>query len=99
MTPEQTLWIEVFRGEPPALDREKVLAIVDGLRDPRERTAVRLRYGFEGEPLSVGEVGRRLPRADGSLGLSRQSAQVILARALRHLRHPSRRRAWQEARK
>ena len=99
MTPEQALWAELFHGEPPSLDVEKVAAIIDSLPDMRERKAVRLRYGFEGQPLSLDEIGRRLPRADGGLGLSRQSVQVILASALGRLRHSSRRRAWEQARK
>jgi len=98
MTPEQVLWAELFHGEPPSLDVERVAAIIDSLPDMRERAVVRLRYAFEGSPLSLKEIGRRLPRADGDLGLSRQSVQVILASALGRLRHSIRRRAWEQAR-
>lgn len=101
LTPAQRLWLEVFRqppGEPPCLDQEKVLAIIDSLPDSRERMAVRFRYGFEGAPLAMEEIGDRLPRADGGVGLSRQSVRAILDRALYHLRHGSRRKMWERAR-
>ena len=101
LMPLQRLWAEVF-GRPgeqvPPLDRGKVLAIVDGLPDERERIAVRLRFGFDEAPLTMEQIGKRLPRADGSLGVTRARARAILAMALRHLRHSSRRRSWEEAR-
>lgn len=98
MTPEQRLWAEVFREEPPLLDRQKVLAIIDSLPDSRERMAVCLRFGFDGAPLAMEDIGDRLPRADGGMGLSRQSVRAILDRALHHLRHGSRRKMWERAR-
>jgi hypothetical protein len=101
LTPSQELWAAVFGGageQVPALDREKVLAIVDSLSDSHERIAVRMRFGFDEAPLTMEQIGQRLPRADGSLGVSRQRARMILAKALRHLRHPKRRPAWEKAR-
>jgi DNA-directed RNA polymerase sigma subunit (sigma70/sigma32) len=100
-TPAQRLWAGIFRRpieEAPALDEQKVLALIASLFDLRERMAVRLRFGFEGTPMTMEEIGGRLPRADGGIGVSRQMAAEILERALEHLRHSDRRRVWKEAR-
>lgn len=101
MTPSQRLWVAVF-GRPgeqaPALDREKVSAVVDSLPDMRERMVVRLHFGFDEAPLTMEQIGKRLPRADGGLGVTRETARKILTMALRHLRHSKRRRSWEEAR-
>ena len=100
-TPAQRLWAEIFKRpieEAPALDEQKVLALIDRLFDLREKMAVRLRFGFEGAPLTMEDIGGRLPRADGGVGIARQKATEILERALEHLRHSDRRRVWEEAR-
>ncbi len=100
--PAQRIWAAVFRRpieEAPALDPDRVRAIVDSLHDSRERAAVLLHFGLDGPPLVMEEVGMRLPRSGGGLGVTRQMAEQILRGALRHLRHPTRRRAWEEARK
>lgn len=97
-TPSQRLWIEVFGKDTgiPDLDEEKVSGIVDNLTDSNERLVIRLRFGFDGDPLPMGRIAKKLPRADGGRGVSRQRAQVIYKQALRHLKHPSRRRGWRE---
>jgi len=99
LTPSQSLWVEAF-GRPgkyaPDLDSAKVEAMIDSLPDSREKLAVRLRFGFEGTPATLEEIGKRLPRADGTLGVSRETARKILAVAMRHLRR--RRACWEAAR-
>jgi DNA-directed RNA polymerase sigma subunit (sigma70/sigma32) len=100
-TAAQRLWADVFGRRPwdaPGLDRDKVLAIIDNLPDHHERVVLRLHYGFEGSPMGLKEIGKTLPRRDGGLGVTRQRAQSILRRGLFHLKHSSRRRAWDEAR-
>jgi DNA-directed RNA polymerase sigma subunit (sigma70/sigma32) len=99
LTPAQRLWAEVFglRGI-PELDEDKVKALVDGLpgRCPQ---VVRLRYGFGCRALTMDRVGRRLTRRDGRVGVSREIVRRELKRAIRLLRHPSRRHVWEAARR
>ena len=99
LTPSQRLWLEVFGVYGlPKLDEGKVLAIVDRLPQ-RERMAVRLRFGFEGKKLTLGEIGERLNRADRRklTGVSREIARLELKKALRRLGYPKCRKAWEEA--
>lgn len=95
LTPSQKLWAEIFgpRDVPP-LREEKVLELVNLLPDGRERQAVLLRF-WHGK--SMRKVGKGLPRVNGTLGVSRTMAIAVLRRGLRHLKHPSRRAAWEEA--
>lgn len=98
LTPSQRLWLEVFglRGL-PELDQKKVARIVDSLPS-RERTVVRLKFGFEGQPLTLREIGKELIRADtGEIGVSKEIARLELKKAIRRLRHPRWRTAWEEA--
>lgn len=91
LSASERLWLEVFgpRGL-PGLDEDKVLAIIAGLSE-REQTVVRLRFGFGGHrPRSFESMGRKL-------SLSRETVRLNFKQAIRHLRHPSRRKAWEEA--
>lgn len=99
LTPSQKLWGEVFGlAGIPELDEKKVLFLVSKL-PPREALAVRLRYGFQGRPRTLKEVGERLPRAFSCrMGVCRETARHMLAMARIHLRHYSRRRDWEECR-
>lgn len=97
-TPVQRLWAAVFgrpEKEAPALDTAKIQVIVDSLSGA-ERTVLRLYYGFDGS-LTLKEIGRRLRRADGGQGVTRQRVQAIRSQALRRLRHRTWRRGWEEA--
>lgn len=99
ITPSQKLWAEVFGLVGiPELDEGKVLAVVDSLPG-RQRLVVRLRFGFGGRPLSLEKIGKRLPRAGGSQGVSRETARLELKQALRTLRRPRYRRSLEDARK
>jgi len=49
----------------------------------RERRVISLRYGFEGEPETLEQVGRKLD-------VTRERIRQIEAKALRKLRHPKR---------
>lgn len=101
LTPGQRLWVAVFGIYGlPRLDERKVLAIVDSL-PPREAETVKLRFGFKEGPLTLREIGERLSRADKRRqeGVSREIARLELLRAIRRLKHPKRRQAWEEARK
>ena len=92
LTPAEKLWIEVFgpRGL-PELDDRKVAEILDSLPD-RERLVVYMRFGEKGHGQSFSSIGEKL-------SLSRETVRLTLMQAVRHLRHPSRRKAWEEARK
>jgi len=57
--------------------REALSAAVARLPE-REREVIRLRYGLEGEPLSLAEIGRRL-------GMTRERARQIEEEALERL--------------
>ncbi len=62
------------------LSAERLRALVDGLREPRERSVIILRYGLDGgEPLPQREVGKLL-------GISRSYVSRIEKRALLRLR-------------
>jgi hypothetical protein len=89
LTPSQRLWIELYGPlGVPQFDEKKVLEIINRLPE-RERTAVKLRFGFEGEPLSFEKLCSYLPRADGKMGVSKELARLITMRALRMLRFKS----------
>jgi DNA-directed RNA polymerase sigma subunit (sigma70/sigma32) len=93
--------VELFglSGVPSALDEQKVQHILEML-PPRHRMAVRLRFGFDGPPLSFARVGRRLPRACGmGKGVSDETARLLVRDALKRLRSPGCRRRWQQVRK
>ena len=93
LTASERLWVEVFgiRGL-PELDEEKVVGIIDELPE-RQRTVVYLRYGFGGHrPRSFEAIGKKLSR-------SRETVRLNFREARRRLRHASRQRAWEEAKR
>ena len=97
LTPAQRLWVEVFGIYGlPKLDEGKVLALVDRL-PKRQRLAVKLRFGFDETSLSFEMLGRQLIRSDGKMGVSKELARLEVRRAIRYLRHPGKRRLWEEA--
>jgi len=98
LTPSQRLWVETFGIYGlPKLDEKKVLAILDSLPE-RERVVIRLKFGFEGEMHTFGEIGKRLNRADrrNLAGVSREIARLELRKAIRDLRHSKWRKAWED---
>jgi len=69
--------LEPFEDIEIPLHREALSAAVARLPE-REREVIRLRYGLEGEPLSLAEIGRRL-------GMTRERARQIEEEALERL--------------
>jgi hypothetical protein len=99
LTPSQRLWTEVFGLYGlPKLDGTRVLAIADRLLSGEAR-AMRLSFGFEGDPLSYEELSKKLLRCDGRQGVARETTRLEVKRAIRHLRRPSWRKDWDGARK
>lgn len=92
LTPAEKLWIETFgpRGL-PELDDRKVAAIIESLPE-RERLVVYLRFGENKRGRSFSSIGEKL-------SLSKETVRLTLKQAVRHLRHSSRRKAWEEARR
>ena len=72
-------------------DRERIEAVLAELTD-KEQKVLRLRFGFDGQPLTLKQVGRIMPRVDGGIGVCNEWVRQIEARALRRLRHPIRSR-------
>lgn len=99
LTPSQRLWLQVFGvTELPSFDQKKVMPIIESLPD-REKTVVKLKLGFEGEPLTFRQIGMRLNRADGKdiTGVSKEIARQEFKRAMRRLRNPAWHQVWKEA--
>lgn len=61
------------------MNRDKLMELIGMLTD-KEQTALIVRYGLQGEPATLREVGE-------VLGISRERARQILERAVRRLRH------------
>ncbi len=75
MSPEEGASLEMLRGQ-----IETVLLALT----PRERSVLRLRFGFvDGQTYTLEEVGQRF-------GVTRERIRQIEGKALRKLRHPSR---------
>jgi hypothetical protein len=97
LTPSQRLWVELFGIYGlPKLNEDKVLAILDNL-PKRQKLAVKLRFGFNKAPLSFEKLRWELSRADGNTGVSKELARLEVRKAIHHLRQPSKRRMWEEA--
>lgn len=63
--------------------KENIDFTLDTKLRPVESKILKLRFGFEGDPLSLAQVG-------DMLGVSRERVRQIEAKALRKLRHPTR---------
>jgi RNA polymerase primary sigma factor len=72
-------------------DRERIEAVLAKLPD-REQKVLRLRFGFDGQRLTLQEVGEILSREGGGTGVCMERVRQIEGRALRKLRHPVRSR-------
>lgn len=70
-------------------DRERVEAVLAKLPD-RDQGVIRLRFGFDGRPLTLGEVAEVLSLEGGGIGVSREQVRRLEGRALRKLRYPTR---------
>lgn len=70
-----------------SLESDQLKEVIDFTLDtkltPRESTVLKLRFGFEGDPLSLEQVG-------DIIEVTRERVRQIEAKALRKLRHPSR---------
>ena len=72
-------------------DTERIEAVLAKLPD-REQKVLRLRFGFDGQRLTLQEVGEILSREGGGIGVCTERVRQIEGRALRKLRHPVRSR-------
>ena len=70
-----------------SIESDQLKEVIDFTLDtkltPRESKVLKLRFGFEGDPLSLEQVG-------DIIEVSRERVRQIEAKALRKLRHPSR---------
>jgi len=73
-------------------DQQQLQVIDDALATltPREQHVLKLRFGIEGPPHTLDEIG-------GTLGVGHMRARQIAEKALRKLRHPSRADKLREA--
>lgn len=72
---------DVFESVLDGIRHECVAEQLSRLK-PRERDVLKKRYGFEGEPKTLEEVGQML-------GVTRERVRQIEAKALKKLQHPS----------
>ena len=69
--------------------REQLLGVLDTLT-PREEKVLRLRYGLDdGKPRTLEEVGKEF-------NVTRERIRQIEAKAIRKLKHPSRRKRLED---
>ena len=83
--------VSPFEAAAAALEKR---ALVEQLRrlEEREEEVLRARFGLDGHPLTLSEIGERM-------GVTRERVRQIEARALGKLRHPSVSRVWHEGQK
>jgi len=72
-------------------NRERVESVLAKLPE-REEKVLRLRCGFDGQPLTLQETRETLSREGGGANISLEQVRRIEGRALRKLRHPVRSR-------
>jgi DNA-directed RNA polymerase specialized sigma subunit len=72
-------------------DREKVESVLAKLLD-REGKVLRLRFGFDGQPLTLQETREKLSRDASGANITLEQVRRIEGKALRKLRHPVRSR-------
>ena len=83
--------VSPFEAAAAALEKR---ALVEQLRrlEEREEEVLRARFGLDGHPLTLSEIGEKM-------GVTRERVRQIEARALGKLRHPSVSRVWHEGQK
>jgi RNA polymerase primary sigma factor len=69
--------------------RERVEAVLAKLPD-RDQKVLRLRFGFDGQPLTLQEISDILSREGDGVDISREQVRRLEGRALRKLRYPTR---------
>lgn len=62
--------------------------LLDKILSPRERFVIEHRFGKE--RMTLEDLGKICPRADGGIGIIRERVRQVEAKALRKLRHPVR---------
>jgi len=80
--------VSPFDAAAAALEKQ---ALVEQLRrlEEREETVLRARFGIDGQPMTLAEIGEMM-------GVTRERVRQIEARALGKLRHPSVSRVWHQ---
>jgi RNA polymerase primary sigma factor len=80
--------ISPFESAAAALEKR---ALIQQLRrlEEREEEVLRARFGIDGHPMTLSEIGEKL-------GITRERVRQIESRALGKLRHPSVSRVWHE---
>lgn len=80
--------ISPFDAAAAALEKRALIEQLSRL-EGREEEVLRARFGIDGFPLTLAEIGERM-------GITRERVRQIEARALGKLRHPSVSRVWHE---
>ena len=78
-------------------DRERVESVLTKL-PAKEGKFLRLRFGFDGQPLTLREMREALSHDAGGASISLEQVRGIEGRALRKLRHPVRSRLLRDIR-
>ena len=82
------LAVAPYEAAAAALERRALDVQLDRLK-PRERDVLRARFGLDGPPLTLAQIGE-------ALELTRERVRQIEARGMGKLRHPSVSRLWNE---